>query len=483
MRIKQRFSFFWRPQKFSILTPLYNTPIEYLTTLLESMKNQTYKYWELCLADGSDDEHYKVGAICRRYVAEDSRFKYVKLEENRGISANTNACFTLATGSYIGLLDHDDVLHESALYEMMAAIKKTGADFLYTDEVKFIGDIMNIAGITGFNLKPGFGKDELRAHNYICHFTVFSRELLEREGRFWRSEMDGSQDHDLVLRLTEIARRIVHIPKVLYYWRVHEQSVSYNIENKIYAVKAAIRGIGEQLEREREQGVITTIPPFQTLYRINYQVEENPIISVIDYDTVVYEEDIVVLNQRAIGATGKYLMFLQSDVQMEGANWLTELLMYAQRRDVACVGGKILYPDQRFCFAGIALDRESEAKVRRICLGFPRDDHGYEAMLMHVRNTTAAWLGCMMIEKEKFLSLGGFQTRYGALADVDLSMRAMEKGFWNVWSPFACGEYHGSEEKVDYKKGNVFMFTKRWQKQLKEGDRFCHSVWIKKGLV
>lgn len=218
---------FLAPVSFSIITPLYNTPENYLRELLESLQKQTYPKWQLCLADGSDKEHEYVGEICREYASKDSRICYEVLEENKGISENTNECLKFATVDYIGLLDHDDILHESALYEMMKVIEEEKADFLYSDEVKFSGKIEDASD---FNFKPGFGKDELRAHNYICHFTVFKKSLLDQIGQAYRPEFDGSQDHDMVLRLTEKAEKIVHIPKVLYYWRVHPQSVSMNLD-------------------------------------------------------------------------------------------------------------------------------------------------------------------------------------------------------------------------------------------------------------
>ncbi len=237
-RYWQKRHVFKNPVKFSIITPLYNTPKRYLVELIRSLERQTYPNWELCLADGSDKEHSYVKKICQRWCKKDARIIYTKLKENKGISQNTNACIKISSGQYFGLLDHDDILHESALFEMMMQISRHNADFLYSDEAKFSG---NIKDAKDFNFKPGFGKDELRSHNYICHFTVFSRELLHKIGQIYRPEFDGSQDHDMVLRLTEKARRIVHIPKVLYYWRVHPESVSMNLSSKNYAVDAAIR--------------------------------------------------------------------------------------------------------------------------------------------------------------------------------------------------------------------------------------------------
>ncbi|HCM92081.1 MAG TPA: glycosyltransferase, partial [Lachnospiraceae bacterium] len=204
---------------FSILVPLYNTPDGFLRQMIDSVRNQTYKNWELCLADGSDDDHKGVGDICREYARDDKRIRYKKLDENLGISGNTNKCLEMATGSYIGLFDHDDILHPSALYEYMKVIcNEDGgkADYIYCDEATFKDD--NIDNMITLHFKPDFAIDNLRANNYICHFSVFSRELVDNTGLF-RSQFDGSQDHDLILRLTHNAKKIVHVPKILYYWR------------------------------------------------------------------------------------------------------------------------------------------------------------------------------------------------------------------------------------------------------------------------
>lgn len=176
-RVRQKQKEFSNPIKFSIITPLFNTPEKYLLELLDSLEKQTYCNWELCLADGSDAEHDYVGKICRKWSERDNRIVYSVLGKNTGISGNTNACIELASGEYVGLLDHDDILHESALFEMMETIEKTKADFLYSDEVKFSDKIENAID---FNFKSDFAKDELRSHNYICHFTVFSEEIARR---------------------------------------------------------------------------------------------------------------------------------------------------------------------------------------------------------------------------------------------------------------------------------------------------------------
>ena len=251
-------------EKFSILVPLYNTPDVFLHDMIDSVQNQTYKNWELCLADASDKEHSYVEDIVNEYAQKDRRIKYAKLSQNRGISENTNACIDISTGNYMVLLDHDDVLDKRALKEVARVISKTGADFIYSDEAKFTTSIEDWFAP---NYKPDFSKYELRAHNYICHLTVYSRELLEQAGRY-RKECDGSQDHDMVLRLTERAKRIEHIPKILYYWRVHRESVSAGVENKSYAIDAAKKAVLDQVNRSGENAEIVTHNPFPLLYDV-----------------------------------------------------------------------------------------------------------------------------------------------------------------------------------------------------------------------
>lgn len=215
---EQRKTKFPRDIKFSILVPLYNTPEQFLREMIQSVLDQTYTNWELCLADGSDVNHKNVGNICSQYAKKDKRIRYRKLEKNLGISGNTNACIEMAAGDYIALFDHDDLLHPSALYENMKAICEKKADFIYTDENTF-HDKPEDAYCPHF--KPNFAPDTLRTNNYICHFTVFDKNLLKKTGNF-RSCCDGSQDYDMVLRLTEQAKCVVHIPKILYYWRAHK---------------------------------------------------------------------------------------------------------------------------------------------------------------------------------------------------------------------------------------------------------------------
>lgn len=271
---------FPRDVKFSILVPLYNTPRSFLTEMVDSVMNQTYQNWELCLADGSDDACGYVGEVCAEYASRaDGRICYRKLPENLGIAGNTNICCGMATGDYIGLFDHDDILHPSVLYEYAKAINEQGADYLYCDETTFkSGDINRMLTM---HFKPDYAPDNLRANNYICHFSVFSRELLDGTELF-RTKFNGSQDHDMILRLTDNAKKIVHVPRLLYYWRSHAGSVASGIDAKPYAIEAAKGAVAEHLKKHGYENFrISSTRAFETIFRIRYQIMGNPRISII----------------------------------------------------------------------------------------------------------------------------------------------------------------------------------------------------------
>ena len=270
---------FANPVKISILVPLYNTPEKFLREMIESVQAQTYKNWELCLADGSDDAHKNVGEICKSYYDADSRIIYKKLEKNEGISGNTNRCYKMATGEYIGLFDHDDVLHPEALFEYVKVINEKGADYIYCDETTFKGD--SIDNMLTMHFKPDYAPDNLRANNYICHFSVFKRELLEGTDLF-RPKFDGSQDHDMILRLTDNAKCIVHVPRLLYYWRSHAGSTASNINAKTYAIDAAKGAVADHLRHHGyEHFHISSTRAFETIFRIRYEIKGNPPVSIV----------------------------------------------------------------------------------------------------------------------------------------------------------------------------------------------------------
>lgn len=277
---KERETVFPHMVKISILVPLWNNTKEFQIEMLDSVMNQTYQNWELCLADGSDEEHGYIGDICREYAARaDGRIVYRHLEKNGGIAGNTNACLELATGEYIGLLDQDDILHPSVLFAYVKAINEQGADYLYCDETTFkSGDINHMLTM---HFKPDYAPDNLRANNYICHFSVFKRSLLDGKELF-RPKFDGSQDHDMILRLTDNAKKIVHVPRLMYYWRCHSGSVASGISAKPYAIEAAKGAVAEHLRHHGyDHFKIESTRAFETIFRIRYEILGNPKISIV----------------------------------------------------------------------------------------------------------------------------------------------------------------------------------------------------------
>ncbi len=279
---KERETIFDYMPQISILVPLYNTDETMLKEMIDSVLYQTYENWQLCLADGSDAAHAYVEEICAQYIAREgakNRIVYRRLEKNEGISGNTNQCYKMATGEYIGLFDHDDILHPSVLFEYVKAINEQGADYLYCDETTFqSGDINHMLTM---HFKPDYAPDNLRANNYICHFSVFKRTLLEGTELF-RSKFDGSQDHDMILRLTDRAEKVVHIPKLMYYWRCHPASVASNIGAKTYAIDAARGAVADHLRSHGYDNFkITSTRAFETIFKIRYEINGNPKISIV----------------------------------------------------------------------------------------------------------------------------------------------------------------------------------------------------------
>lgn len=527
-KLRQSRRVFPRKIKFSILVPLYNTPEKYLIEMINSVLDQTYQNWELCLVDGSDQEHAYVGKIVKGYVEKDSRIRYRLLDENLGISGNTNQCIEMATGDYIALFDHDDLLHPAALYENMIAITEQCADFIYTDENTF-HDTPKDAYCPHF--KPDFAPDNLRANNYICHFSVFSRSLLDQVGGF-RDEYNGSQDYDIILRLTEKAKKIVHIPKILYYWRAHKNSVAADISAKPYTIVAAKKAINAHLQRVGLEGEAVDSSVIST-YKINYKIKGEPLISILipnkdhvsdlnkcimsilekstyknyeiiiiennskEYKTFEYYKSLEVnkkikrinwegvFNYSAINnfgyqhADGEYILLLNNDVEIITPNWLEEMLMYAQRPDVGAVGVKLYYPDDTIQHAGIGMGLLTLAGHYH--RNFPRSHPGYMGRLSYAQNVSAVTAACMMIPRHVYEEVHGLDESFEvAFNDVDLCMRIRKNGYLIVFTPYAELYHYESKSRGndDTRKkrqrfvSEVTRFQERWKAELEKGDPY-----------
>lgn len=257
----------------SIVVPTYETPEQFLCQMVDSVTAQTYPGWELCIADGSASG--QVEQAVREHYGQESRIRYQRLAENGGISANTNRGFAFAAGDYIALLDHDDLLVPSALYEMVRHINETGADLLYSDEDKVSADLGRYMEP---HFKLSFNGELLLGNNYICHFLMVKKELLQRAGGL-DSRYDGAQDFDLVLRLSEQAERIEHVPRILYHWRVHSGSTAGNTDSKLYAYEAGKRAVEACLERRGFHGTVMMDSDLG-FYRIRYQAPEDVTVGI-----------------------------------------------------------------------------------------------------------------------------------------------------------------------------------------------------------
>ncbi len=516
--------------KFSILVPLYNTPKDFLLEMINSVQEQTYPNWELCLADGSTSGFEYVEKMCLNIAKKDRRIIYKKLEQNLGISENTNACLSMATGDYIALFDHDDFLDPTALFEYMKVICEQDADFIYCDEDKF-----NKFGGTLYdeNYKPDFAIDNLRSNNYICHFTVFDKKLIEKAGAF-RKKFDGSQDHDLILRLTEQAKNIVHIPKILYHWRVSDASVASDPYAKPYTIKAGRKAVAEHLERTGLKGTVESTKIHPNIYRIKYDIIGNPLVSIIipnynhveelsrcidsiinkstykNYEIIIVENNsnketfayydtlkkydnikIVVyksedgFNYSAINnygvkfAKGEHYILLNNDVEIITPEWIEEMLMYSQRDDVGAVGAMLYYPNDTIQHAGVTIGVLTLAghNFKHSHRGNP----GYFGRAGYQQNVSAVTAACLMLPAKVYEQVGGLDENFAvAFNDIDFCMRIRKEGYLIAFTPFA-ELYHyesisrGDDESPEKRKrfvSEVERFQTRWKKELEQGDPY-----------
>ena len=516
--------------KISIVVPLYNTPLNFLEELLDSVVNQTYRNWELCCVDAGQDT--AVGQHVQARAKADPRIRYQKLTENEGIAGNTNHGFELATGDYIALLDHDDILHPCALWYTAQAIVEQGADFVYTDEATFEGKVENVVL---YHFKPDFMLDNLRSNNYICHLTTFSKVLMEQAGGGERAEYNGSQDYDLFLRLTEKARKIAHIPHALYYWRSSPNSTASDISAKTYCIDAGIAALKAHYAR---CGVavddVTLIPGTPGYYKTDYTMAHPGRVSILiptcdhirdletcvesiyarttypDFEILLIENNskeeqtfrsyermqkehpdtLKVLTWQGKGfnysalnnfgaryATGEYLLLLNNDTEVITPGWLEEMVMYAQQKRVGCVGAKLLYPDDTIQHAGVGFGIGGVAG--HLHKYFPATADGYMGRLNYVQDVYGDTAACLLIRKEIYDEVHGLDESYAvAFNDVDFCVRVREAGYTNVFTPFAQ-LYHyesksrGMEDNPEKQKrfqGEVLRFQARWGDLLAKGD-------------
>ena len=516
--------------KLSIVIPAYKTPERYLKEMLQSIKEQTYTNWEVCVADGSPKGESSE-RVLKKFAELDKRFKYVILGENKGISGNTNAAMDMATGDFIVLADHDDTIPPNALYECVKAMNlDPEIDVIYSDE-----DKLDMDGKALFDphFKPDFNPDLLTSVNYICHLFVVNRDLVDAVGGF-RQEFDGAQDYDFIFRCTEAARKIYHIPKVLYHWRCHQNSTASNPESKMYAFEAGARAIKAHFERlgigveSVEKGVDYGI------YHTRFVLNGEPLVSVIipnkdhhqDLDLCIRSliekgtyknlEFIVIENNSTEEATfsyyeqiqkefpnvkvvtwkegfnfsainnfgvqfakGEYLLFLNNDTEIIEKDVIQEMLGYCQREEVGAVGARLLYQDDTIQHAGVVVGFGGIAG--HTFIGLHRAENSYFHRAMCAQDYSAVTAACLMTKRSLFDQAGGFTEELAvAFNDIDFCMKIRSLGKLVVYNPYALLYHYESKsrgledtpEKVARFNREIAIFAKRWPDILKNGDPY-----------
>jgi GT2 family glycosyltransferase len=522
---RQREQRFARAPKISLVVPVFNPPEAFLEAMLQSVLAQTYANWELCLADASSEPHIR--PLLERIAGRESRIRVQFLTENQGIVGNSNAALALATGEYVGFLDHDDTLAPFALYEMASAINaQPDADFLYSDEDKLDRTGERVEP----NFKPDWSPETLRSRNYVCHLTMLRRALVEAAGGF-RAGFDGAQDYDLVLRASERATRIVHVPHVLYHWRMHEQSTAANKGSKSYAYENGRKALAEHLARVGVDASVHDGPILGT-YHVVYHLRAQPLVSVVipnkdhpemlarcvdslakgsyaNYELLVVENGserpetlayyrelqkqpharvlewakpfnyAAVNNFAASRAKGELLLFLNNDIEAISPDWLEALVKVAVQPGVGAVGAKLYYADDTIQHAGIVVGMGGVAGHSHLC--FPRQAAGHMQRLLYTQNVAAVTGACLLMPKAVFEEVGGFDEGFVlAFNDVDLCLQVLAKGYRVVWTPDA-ELYHlesktRGPEDTDAKqtrfRREFELFHLKWGDFLRAGDPY-----------
>ena len=490
----------YRP-KISIIVPVYNTERRWLAEAIESVRSQIYDNWELCLAD---DGSTRLGTkrLLRKYRRRDRRIQVEFLKTNRGIAHASNAALALATGEFVGLLDHDDELKPDALFEVVKLLNEDrDLDYIYSDEDKKDGDGRLVEPF----FKPDWSPDLLQSINYVTHFSVYRRRLLDEVSGF-REGFDGSQDYDLVLRVTELTDRVAHIAKPLYTWRKVAGSAAGTADAKPFALEAAKRALTDSLRRRRFSGEVLD-GLWLGSYRVRYSIVGTPLVEIIiptrdkvdllascidsikrqstyhnyhlvvvdnqsrDSRTLRYLEDVDgrvikfadefnfarILNVAARETKGDFLLFLNNDTEVVTPEWIEALVEHAQRTDVAAVGARLLYPEGRPQHEGIIIGLAGGSAINM-------DYQGYFGLGQTIRNCSAVTGACMMVRRELYWELGGFEERLGvAFNDVDFCLRAREKGYQVVYTPFAVLRHYESATRGRlHPEEDEQFFRARW---------------------
>lgn len=481
----------------SIVVPVYNTPEVYLRQAIDSVLEQIYPNWELCIADDASTDP-AICSVLEAYSAKDDRIKTVFRTENGHISLASNSALEIATGDFVALLDHDDFLTPDALYEIIVLLNQyPEADMIYSDEDK----IDDAGKLRDPFFKPDWCPDSFLSRMYTCHLGVYRRSLIEQIGGF-RAGYEGSQDYDLVLRFTEKTEQIFHIPKVLYHWRIHEESASSGVVAKPYAYEAGQRAIAEAIKRRSEPGMVTENPQFRGHYTVRYHIQSHDRVSIIiptrdlgyllnqclesifkkstypNYEVILvdngstesYTENVIsdwlnrepdrfycysytipfnyskLNNYGASQAKGKYLLFLNNDTEVITPSWIEAMVEQAQRLSIGAVGARLLYSDHTLQHGGVILGIGGVAG--HLHKGVERSNYGYFHRLLDTLNYSAVTAACLMCRRDVFDRINGFNEDLAvAFNDVDFCLSVLKAGFRNICLPHAELYHHESKSR------------------------------------
>lgn len=528
---KQRNIQFKIRPKFSIVVPMYNTPVNFFEELVNCLKEQTYENWELCLADGSPNKNEELSTI----ITSDKRIKYKFLNENKGISGNTNEALKLVTGDYILLVDHDDLLPIFCLYELAKTINENPqVEFIYTDEDKIERTKDKRCDP---HFKPDFAIDTLRSNNYITHLSVFKKELMDKLGGF-RDKYNGAQDFDIIIRATENTKNIVHIPKILYHWRVHPNSTAMVADAKPYAYEAGIKVIEDHLERQNLKAKVTHGGDIPGVYEVEYEVKGNPKVSIIipnkdsvkllkncvnsilklttyeNYEIVIvennselvktfdyYENIQKIQNVRVIKYEEKgfnyskiinfgvkncpdsdYIVQLNSDTEVLTNNWIEKFIGFAQREDVGAVGARLYYEDKSIQHAGIGIGICDLAA--NLLTNTPNGYHAYFGRECLTQDLSAVTGACLFCRRQIYEEVGFMDEEKFAVAfnDVDFCLKIRQAGYLIVYNPYIefihyeskTRGYEDTPEKKARFERESNNFRTKWRKVLDAGDPYSN---------
>jgi GT2 family glycosyltransferase len=491
----------------SMITPVFETPVDWLEETVQSVVDQAYQNWELLLIDDcSDDTSVKV--CLSKLAGRDSRIRVFRLEKHEGISAASNRGIAEARGEWLALLDHDDLLEPDALFHFARFLQDhPDAELIYSDE-----DKLTESGFESPLFKPDWSPDFFLSYNYIGHLTVMRREIAERAGRF-RSEFDGAQDYDLYLRIIDLTTRVYHIPRVLYHWRRTENSVADNIRRKPEVLESARTAIADHLRRRGEDAHVSVEWRTHT-FVVTRDLAEPRRVSIIiptrdcidllcrcidsvlaktsypNYEIIVIDNDsqsdaardyfaefkhrllhfsgpfnYSAMNNLAVEQTETpWLLFLNNDMEVIDADWLTIMAEQIQRPEIGAVGARLLYPDNTIQHAGVVLGVDGIGT--HAFRGFPADDTGVNRQLQVVRNYSAVTGACLLTRRDVFNQVGGFDEERLPVTfnDVDLCLKIGRAGYRIVYTPFAR-LYHNessSRRRTRMEGPEALVIRERW---------------------